>query len=106
LLIATIQRRIELDKRVLSPDTAAQVLPHHQFAGAAQEMRKDLSRLTLQRDFSAVAAQFAGSEVELELAERHQSLSAHRLATHLTGVRQSTPGKTAPQSRAAAGHTG
>src|SRR6476646_10261050 len=71
---------VEIDERILRPDSLAQSLPCHQFSWMFQENRKNLEGLPLQGYPDTPLPQFSGLEVRLEQAETGNPRRTVRLA--------------------------
>ena len=81
LLDGNIERRLEIDVRVLGPECSAQFLTRHELAGALREERQDAGRLILQRHAPALACQLAGRDVQFERAEPELPRRTHQLSS-------------------------
>jgi hypothetical protein len=66
---AEIQAAIKIDKSFAAPDELAEVVARDDLAGALDEAREDLSRLRLQADEDAFAAELEGGRVKFVKAE-------------------------------------
>jgi hypothetical protein len=75
-----IQPGVEIDERVVGPQTLTQRVARHRFSRALEQGQQDLQRLVRKPDLPALPAKLARDGVQLEDAEANDLHRAQRSA--------------------------
>jgi hypothetical protein len=88
-----VQALVEVNKSVGCPQLFHQRVASDQLAGTIEQRGEDVKRLLLKEGPVAVGAEFAGAQVELELAKTHGRFgfggSFHHALLQLKSIRES-----------------